>query len=172
MPASRRETFHEKTNPGMVILLTFWGKLSPIFLKSFLSRLQNWLRKISVSRGIQSKKSSSRSFGYGDSPEGACYIRSQRLKRPIGQRWQMTRWAFSIAKWTIFSRIMTGNELWLLYWCLSDYMFAASRDKVIPREKPRRDPESYVDDFLQRYESDHLEYTDIRCTIQSRILHP
>jgi hypothetical protein len=36
-----------------------------------------------------------------------------------------------------FCLIMIGNEFWLLYWCLSDHMFAASRNKVIPREKPR-----------------------------------
>jgi hypothetical protein len=34
-----------------------------------------------------------------------------------------------------FSRILTDNELWFLYWCLSGHMFSASRNKVIPREK-------------------------------------
>jgi hypothetical protein len=94
----RDVTFHAKTNPGLVILLTFWGRLSPISLKSFLSQLQELLCKASVSRSMQSKRFSSGSLGYGDSPEGACHICSQRLKRPIGERWQMTRWVSSIVK--------------------------------------------------------------------------
>jgi hypothetical protein len=36
-----------------------------------------------------------------------------------------------------FSRIVTGNEFWFLYLDLSDHMFAASRDEVIPRENAR-----------------------------------
>jgi hypothetical protein len=34
-----------------------------------------------------------------------------------------------------FSRIVTGDEFWFLYLSRSDHMSAASRDKVIPREK-------------------------------------
>jgi hypothetical protein len=70
-----------------------------------------------------------------------------------------------------FPRIMTGDESWFLYLYLSDHMFAASRDEVIPREKLGWGPERYIDDFLQRCESDHLECTAIWCAIQSRKFH-
>jgi hypothetical protein len=33
------------------------------------------------------------------------------------------------------SRIVTGDESWFLYLYLYDYMFAISRDEMIPREK-------------------------------------
>jgi hypothetical protein len=60
-----------------------------------------------------------------------------------------------------FSRIMTHTEFWFLYWCLSDHIFAASRDKVIPRKKQDKGRESFVHDFLQRPESDHHECSRI-----------
>jgi hypothetical protein len=34
-----------------------------------------------------------------------------------------------------FSQIVTGDEFWFLYLYQSDYMFARSRDEVIPRTK-------------------------------------
>jgi hypothetical protein len=50
---------------------------------------------------MQSKRSSSESVGEGDSPEARSYIRSQRLKKPIGQQSQVTCRVSSIAKWII-----------------------------------------------------------------------
>jgi hypothetical protein len=34
-----------------------------------------------------------------------------------------------------FSRIVTSDEFWFLCWYLSDHVFIASTDEVIPREK-------------------------------------
>jgi uncharacterized membrane protein len=34
-----------------------------------------------------------------------------------------------------FSQIVTGDESWFFYRYPSDYMFSASRDELIPREK-------------------------------------
>jgi hypothetical protein len=46
-----------------------------------------------------------------------------------------------------FSRIMTRTEFWFLYWCLSDQIFAASRDKVIPRKKTGQGPRKLCSRF-------------------------
>jgi hypothetical protein len=98
MPASRRATFRAKMNLGLVIVLTFWGRFSPIFLGNFLLRLDRLLRHIPVSRDIQSKRSSSGGLAYGDSPEDCYDICSRRLKKATGQRWRITCPVSSIAK--------------------------------------------------------------------------
>jgi hypothetical protein len=79
VPASMRTTFHAQTNADMVILLTFWRKLSPISLRSFLLGLQELLRNISLSLNQESKRSSNESLKPRDSPKGQYHIRSQTL---------------------------------------------------------------------------------------------
>jgi hypothetical protein len=95
--------FHAKTNSNLVFVLMFCGRLSPIALRIFLSRLQSLLRNTSASLGRSSKRSSNRSLHSRDLPEGGYSIRFQKFKKSIGQPWQLTYWASSIAKRAIIS---------------------------------------------------------------------
>jgi hypothetical protein len=50
-------------------------------------------------------------LGSRDFPEGGYHIRSQTLKKSIGQQWQLTCWISSTAKRTIlFSEMWHGTS--------------------------------------------------------------
>jgi hypothetical protein len=139
-----------------------WGRPSPISLKSFLSRVRELVRKISVSRAMQSKLSSGTSLGYGDSLEARWHIDSPRLKRRVGQLWQMTGWVSSIAKRAV---------LFFGLWQVTSFDFSINvyvticlqraETKWLQKKKPRSERRKLGSRHFQRYESFQIECTGI-----------
>jgi hypothetical protein len=78
----------DQIRPGRPLM--FWGRPSPISLRSFRSQVQALFRRTLVNPNPLSNRSFNASLGSGDSLEDRSHIRSQSLKKLIEKHWQST----------------------------------------------------------------------------------